>query len=110
MRNRLVSLVLLAVLLGAAIGCSSTPPAAEPSPPPVTIKPIDAATLAAVNVALQQDAELAPAGIKATAAGHKVVLTGTVSSPDAKTRAETLARGVRGVTEVDNQLAVQAGP
>lgn len=95
-------LLVLILLLAAAVGCTSQ----EAPPPPTTLKPIDAATIAAVKVALGQDAELAPAGLQVTAAGHKVVLAGAVPSDAAKTKAEALARGVRGVTEVDNQLEV----
>ena len=37
-----------------------------------------------------------------------VTLTGTVASAAQKTRAETVAKGIDGVTSVKNQLKVQA--
>lgn len=102
-RNRTESFVrsLLggALLLGLFFGCTQ--------PEPVTsIKPLDQGVVTAVRANLQTDPELAAAGLQVEAHNHELVLKGTVSSQEAKERAESLARRVDRVQEVENQLEV----
>ncbi|MGH9902130.1 MAG: BON domain-containing protein, partial [Pyrinomonadaceae bacterium] len=66
----------------------------------------DSAVQSTVSRKIQDDTELSPTDIIATAIGGRVTLTGTVKSPDLKRRAERLALTVKGVRSVDNQIAV----
>lgn len=104
MRCFLLGLLLLSC--GSVTGCASS----EPPPPPTTIAPIDTAHVTAVEVRLKGDTELATETIKVTAKGDTVVLEGSVQKPDEKTRAEQLARSVKGVEKVDNKLEVVGQP
>lgn len=55
---------------------------------------------------LADDPQVDASGIGVEVDGSTVTLTGTVSSPEMKRRAEELARGAAGVTGVENQLVV----
>jgi osmotically-inducible protein OsmY len=59
--------------------------------------------------ALHRDAEAYGRGIKVAVDGHKVTLSGTVRSWYERESAEQAATHARGITEVDNQIAVD-GP
>ena len=54
--------------------------------------------------------ELASAGIQVSAKNYTVVLTGQVTSKEARQKAEDLARRVEGVTEVENKIEVVPAP
>lgn len=92
------SCVLLLALL-----CACAPPA---EPPPSSIKPIDQGKVAAVEVMLKQDVEVATGSIQVSAQNDLVVLKGTVPNEAAKQRAEELAKKVEGVEKVANHLEV----
>ena len=55
----------------------------------------------------EKDANLTRLGVVSTEG--KVYLTGAVESPDQRTQAESVAKGVRGVRRVVNMLEVRAG-
>jgi osmotically-inducible protein OsmY len=59
---------------------------------------------------LKTDPELASAGIQVSAKNYTVVLTGRVTSKEARQKAEDLARRVEGVTEVENKIEVVPAP
>ena len=67
----------------------------------------DAAITTAVNVELAKDAALSALKINVdTSAGGKVKLTGTAPTAAARDHATELAKSVKGVSTVDNQLRV----
>ena len=53
--------------------------------------------------------ELADTDIDARVDGSRVILKGEVTSESQRQTAERLAKRVKGVTEVDNQIALRAG-
>jgi hypothetical protein len=75
-------------------------------PPPSSIKPIDQATIAAVNVQLKQDPILAGCVLTAKAQNDMVILTGDVPSEASKQKAQELALTVHGVKKVANHIKV----
>lgn len=68
----------------------------------------EAATTAEIKAALVKDSELSALQINVDTNGGTVTLNGTAPSDSAKARAEQIAKGVNGVTSVNNQLTVQA--
>ena len=85
-----------ALLLGAAAGCA-------------TVDPLDDLRMEAevkARLAAQKDVNLTRVGV--TSQQATINLTGTVESADQRTRAEALARDVRGVRRVVNSLDVKA--
>lgn len=70
-------------------------------------KVADAAITTAVNAELARDPALSALQINVDTANGQVVLRGRAPSAEAKARASTLARGVKGVSGVDNQLEVR---
>lgn len=92
---------LLIMTLILAVGC-----AGPTEPPPSSIKPIDQATVSAVQVQLKQDPILAGCVLKASAQNDMVVLTGEVPTEESKKKAEQLARSVHGVEKVANHINV----
>src|SRR6201991_232762 len=86
------------------------PPTTTTAPPASTGSSSSAATDDSVlqqkiDKALEDDAELKAAGVTATVINGRVSLTGTVNSDALKRKAERLVT-VKGVTGVDNQIAV----
>ncbi|MBV7426842.1 BON domain-containing protein [Acidovorax sp. sif1233] len=70
---------------------------------------IDDATITAqVNASLAKDPDLSAVKINVDTVNGKVTLNGPAPSTVARDRAETIAKGVTGVTEVNNQLVVTA--
>ena len=67
----------------------------------------DAATTAEIKAALVKDSELSALQINVDTKGSTVTLNGTAPSDSAKSRAEDLAKGVKGVVAVNNLLTVQ---
>jgi osmotically-inducible protein OsmY len=92
----------------------------DDAPPTATVQqaaadPSPVALAHGVQAAIQSDPALREHNIGATVSGNgKVTLTGVVSTKAEKDRATGLAEGVKGVSTVDNQLAVtgtrQASP
>ena len=68
----------------------------------------DATVLTALNKKFEEDAVLSGLALNADVLNGKVLLTGTVTSNDQKTRAEQVARTVKGVKYVDNQIIVSS--
>ena len=66
----------------------------------------DAITAAAVSAALARDPQLSALRIDVDAHDGVVRLSGPAPNAQARSRAETLAKGVDGVTAVDDQLTV----
>ena len=70
---------------------------------------IDDATITAqVNAGLAKDPDLSALKINVDTVNGKVTLNGPAPSTVARDRAETIAKGVTGVTSVNNQLVVTA--
>lgn len=82
--------------------------AAMPSPSAIaTPTPVDDATVRAeVNQKILDDAELSATDIKAAVSRGTATLTGTVSTASLKRRAEQVARTVKGVRGVTNQVTI----
>lgn len=68
----------------------------------------EAATTAEIKAALVKDPELSALQINVDTKAGTVTLNGTAPSDSAKARAEEIAKGVKGVTMVNNMLTVQA--
>ena len=68
----------------------------------------DATITAAVNAGLAKDPDLSAISIDVDTNAGKVTLRGPAPNPVAKERAEQIAKDVRGVSSVDNQLEVKA--
>ena len=83
---------------------------AMPSPAPSTVEisntPDDTAIQAAIDEKIQDDPDLSALGITATVTRGKVILAGTAPTDELKDKVEKLARAVRGVKQVDNQIVV----
>ena len=82
--------------------------AAMPSPSAIaTPTPVDDATVRAeVNQKILDDAELSATDIKAAVSRGTATLTGTVGTASLKRRAEQVARTVKGVRGVNNQVTI----
>jgi hypothetical protein len=96
-------------------------PAAAPQQPPVVISqppasgdaaPVNTSNDGAVQVAIDKkisdDPTLSALGITATVLDGKVTVTGTVKSEALKSQLDKTIRSVKGVKQVDNQIAVMA--
>lgn len=68
----------------------------------------DAAITASVNAALVKDKDLSAIKIDVDTKNGKVTLYGPAPNASARERATTIAKTVKGVTAVDNQLVIQA--
>lgn len=68
----------------------------------------DATITAAVSAGLAKDPDLSAIKIDVDTQAGKVTLRGPAPTPVAKERAEQIAKDVKGVSSVDNQLEVKA--
>jgi len=68
----------------------------------------DATITAAVSAGLAKDPDLSATKIDVDTKGGTVMLKGPAPNPAAKTRATEIAKAVKGVSAVDNQLEVKA--
>ncbi|HYP69752.1 MAG TPA: BON domain-containing protein [Variovorax sp.] len=68
----------------------------------------DATITAAVNAGLAKDPDLSAIQINVDTKEGKVTLRGPAPNPVAKERAEQIAKDVKGVSTVDNQLEVKS--
>jgi hyperosmotically inducible periplasmic protein len=66
----------------------------------------DTAVTASVSAAIARDPELGPRQIQVASNAGAVRLSGSAPSAEAKSRAEQIARTVKGVDKVDNELTV----
>jgi len=74
------------------------------------VQKIDDATITTkVNAALAADKDLSAVKIDVDTKDGVVTLTGPAPTPEAASRATKLAKDVKGVTSVNNQLTVKAG-
>jgi hypothetical protein len=80
----------------------TTGPAGEASNP----VPDDAGIQAQIEQALSSDAVLAQLDVSTIVEGGRVTIIGSVRSIELKQRVERTVRSVRGVVNIDNQLAV----
>ncbi len=69
----------------------------------------DAAITAQVNASFAKDPDLSAIRINVDTKDGAVTLVGPAPSASARERAEQLARAIKGVTNVNNQLTVTAG-
>lgn len=69
----------------------------------------DASITASVNASLAKDPDLSAIRINVDTKGGVVTLQGPAPSATARDRATDIARNVKGVSSVNNQLTVQAG-
>lgn len=88
-----------------------TRPAASPSPAPTENENAanvtdDATIQAAIDKKLQDNADVSSLNITATVNAGKVVVVGSVPSDELKEKVEKLLRSIKGVQQVDNQIAV----
>ncbi len=67
----------------------------------------DATITAAVSAGLAKDPDLSAIKIDVDTQAGKVTLRGPAPNPVAKERAEEIAKNVKGVSSVDNQLEVK---
>lgn len=84
-----------------------TAPAPSAAPPPAEAAPSNAQVEIDVTSKLLDDSELRAYPIDVKVAGGTAVLSGQVQSDDLKSRAEQLARSVRGVGKVINTITVR---
>jgi osmotically-inducible protein OsmY len=68
----------------------------------------DVGITASVNAKLAADERLSALKINVDTSNGRVVLRGTAPDTEARSRATELARSVEGVTDVNNELSVQA--
>ena len=85
-----------------------TPPVGGSTAPADNAVNIDSTIQAAVDKKLSDDPEISTLGITATVLNSKVMLIGTVKTEEMKTRIERMVKQIKGVKDVDNQIAVIA--
>lgn len=83
------------------------PPAGGSTAPAETVN-MDSTIQAAVEKKMADDPEVSTLGITASVLDGKVMLIGTVKTEELKTRIERMAKQVKGVKSVDNQISVVA--
>ncbi len=85
---------------------STTAPTAQPLGGTAPVSPDDGAIQAEIERRIAEDASLASIDMNTIVEGGRVTLVGSVKTQDLKTRIERLVRSIKGVTSVDDQLAV----
>lgn len=70
----------------------------------------DMAITTQVNAQLARDASLSALSINVDTSAGQVVLRGTAPDAASRDRAATMAKGIEGVVQVDNQLTLKAAP
>ena len=80
------------------------------APPAATSGTDDATLQSKVDKLFRDDTEIANAVVDAIVVNGKVTLTGTVDSQSLKQKAERLARGIKGVSSVENKITVSDAP
>lgn len=101
-------LKIICILLAGAFflivaGCSSP----QPEKKEASIRELDKTKKTAITVALKHDKELASENIRIEVVNFVATLNGTVSSGEAKQRAEKIAKSVPGIKKVENKLKVR---
>ncbi|MCD4782192.1 MAG: BON domain-containing protein [Candidatus Eremiobacteraeota bacterium] len=100
---KIIGILLAWAFLLIIAGCSSPPTEKKEA----SIQELDKSKKTAITVALKHDKELAGENIRVKVVNFVATLNGTVSSDEAKQRAEKIARGVPGIKEVENKLKVR---
>ncbi|HVF57897.1 MAG TPA: BON domain-containing protein [Pyrinomonadaceae bacterium] len=80
------------------------------APPPTSSGTDDATLQTRIDKLFTDDREIAAAVVDAIVVNGKVTLTGTVDSQSLKQKAERMARGVKGVSSVENRITVAEAP
>jgi hyperosmotically inducible periplasmic protein len=88
-------------------GMANVTEAAKEAGATMSAKVDDAAITASVSAGLAKDPDLSAIKINVDTKGGAVSLKGPAPTAAAKARAEEIAKGVQGVTSVDNQLEVK---
>jgi hyperosmotically inducible periplasmic protein len=88
-------------------GASDATQAVKDAGSTVAAKVDDATITASVSAGLAKDPDLSAIKINVDTKGGTVTLNGPAPSAAAKARAEDIAKGVQGVTSVDNKLEVK---
>lgn len=83
------------------------PPATTTAPPIANSGATDATVESNVNQAFTEDPDFSALGLTVTVIDGKATLIGSVQSADLKSRAERLARNVKGVRTVENKITVE---
>ena len=83
-----------------------TPPAGGSTMPSDTQQNMDATIQSQIDKRLTDDPTFSTLGITATVINGKVTLIGTVKSDTLKSQVERMVKQVKGVKQVDNQIAV----
>jgi hypothetical protein len=83
------------------------PAPAQPAPTETRTAPSSASVEIDVTSRLQNDEDLRPYAIDVRVAGGTAILSGRVPTEDLKKRAEMLARPVKGVQAIINEIAVR---
>ncbi|HEY6804083.1 MAG TPA: BON domain-containing protein [Pyrinomonadaceae bacterium] len=81
--------------------------ATEPAPAPAPVDN-DAAIQTAIDKQLTDDPTFSSLGLTATVMNAKVTLLGTVKTDAMKAQVERMARRIKGVKDIDNQISVVA--
>ena len=89
-------------------GMANVAEAAKEAGATMSAKVDDAAITASVSAGLAKDPDLSAIKINVDTTGGAVSLKGPAPTAAAKARAEEIAKGVQGVTSVDNQLEVKS--
>src|ERR1044071_4502764 len=84
------------------------PPAGGSTAPAAETVNMDSTIQAAVEKKMADDPEVSTLGITASVLDGKVMLIGTVKTEELKTRIERMAKQIKGVKSVDNQISVVA--
>ena len=84
------------------------PPAGGSTAPAAETVNMDSTIQAAVEKKMADDPEVSTLGITASVLDGKVMLIGTVKTEELKNRIERMAKQVKGVKSVDNQISVVA--
>ena len=85
-----------------------TPPPSQPAPNPTATAPTSTELEINVTSKMLDDAELRSSFIDVKVSGSTATLSGRVPSQELKTRAERLAKTVKGVSSVINDIVVKA--
>jgi osmotically-inducible protein OsmY len=96
------------VIIQAPPGTTAPPPATTTAP--AATGPDDTALQSRIDKAYRDDSEIAATDVMALVIGGKATLTGTVNSAALKQKAERLARAVKGISSVENKIAVTDAP
>ncbi len=111
MKRSIVILFLSLALVSGVFAAQNKNAKAPAKPAPAKAAPVDDASItAAVKEKLSKSASLKDAGIDATTKDGVVTLTGKVKTGGLKGAATNLAKSVKGVKKVDNQITVEPKP